>query len=166
MDPATIGAIASAGASIFGSLFGGGKKPPAPKYSGESQDVLFGDLLSTLANYGSPVVPALIANSGLEDKLHGMFGPQTGYIMNPYGLGFPGATNPSVDGSAPKGLGGYVNVNYQYPRGARMGVAGGAPLVSGMSPLTTAGFGLGGGNMGGYTAGAPKAWSQRPFFSA
>ncbi len=165
MDPATIAAIASAGASIFGSLFGGGKKPPTPKYSGEAQDVLFGDLLSTLSNYGSPIPPSLIANTGLEDKLHGMYGNQTGLIFNPYALGFPGATNPSVDGSAAHGVGGYQNTNYQYARGAREGVSGGAPLISGISPLTNSGFGLGGGGLGGYNSGSPRAWSQKPFFS-
>lgn len=144
MDPLVLSSLIGAGGSLLGSLFGGGgPKKPTPKYSNEAQDIMFGDLSSMLANYGSPVIPAL-AHRALGDKYSGMFGPQTAFTMNPYALKFTGTNDQLFQNSN-------WNTNYMNPRMGGMGARG---------------FGFGGGNLGQYTAGAPNAWSQKPFFSS
>lgn len=139
MDPMTASALIGGGVSLLGSIFGKGNKKPAPKYSNEAQDLLFGDLSSMMANYGSPVVPAL-ASRGLGGAYKGMFGDQADQVTNPYQLRM------TDDGSEENGG---LNANYLTPF---LGNLGGR------------GFGFGGGNIGRYTAGAPNAWSRKPFF--
>lgn len=141
MDPMTTSALIGGGASLLGSIFGKGNKKPAPKYSNEAQDVLFGDLSSMLANYGSPVIPAL-ASRGLGGAYKGMFGDDSSSITNPYHL----AVGDQEDGG-----GAGFNLNTLNP------AAG---------PISAHGFGFGGGNLGRYTAGSPNAWNRRPFFGA
>lgn len=110
-----IGAAVGGIGSLLGGIFGGGNKKPKAAYTQPAQDIMFGDLVNQLANWGSPVGQALYENSPGFTKLinksfkgaaPGIFQPtQGGPLLNPpsgarfgYGGGNMGGYNGGYGG--------------------------------------------------------------------
>lgn len=111
-----IGAAVGGIGSLLGGIFGKGNKTPKAAYTQPSQDVMFGEIMSQLANWGSPVGKALYENSPGFTKLinksfkgaaPGIFQPSPdmggggGAMMNPrfgYGGGNFGGYNRGYGG--------------------------------------------------------------------
>lgn len=123
-----IGAAIGGIGSLLGGIFGGGSGAPKAAYTQPAQDVMFGEIMNQLSNWGSPVGKALYENSpGFTKQINktfkgaapGIFQPTSptgGAMMNPR-FGYGGGN-----------MGGY-NGGYGGPLDNRMILTGGAPAM-------------------------------------